>query len=386
MPGPLNGVRVIDLTHVLNGPFATMLLAHMGAEVLKIEHGVGDRFRHSWMPPGSDDDAYEFLAVNANKKCVTLNLKTERGREIFVELVRKSDVVVENFSLGVMDRMKFSYDDLKKINPKIIYASSRGYGDSGPYSNARAFAYTIMAVTGWLHRSWHLSGTEGTQTLTIADEAAGVSVALGICAALYNRQVTGEGQKIEVSMQEAQLGFMVSSLHTHFEKIQTGTRPQKCADGYMAFHFSGTTDEIWKKFTNSMGHPEMGNDPRFLTETDRRDNLNELQSLVSEWLMDIPKKELWRSLRELGIASAPVLSMGEVVEDEHLKARGAFVDIKHPQRGNVKLLSPWIKFGGTPTSITHAGGSIGQHNAEVYGALLGLSKAEVDELAASGVL
>src|SRR6516164_2191518 len=162
MPGALDGVRVVDLTHVLNGPFATMLLAHMGAEVLKIEYGEGDRFRHAWMPLDAGHDGYEFLVVNTNKKGITLNLKHERGREIFLDLVRRSDVVVENFSVGVMDRLGLGYPVLREVNPGIVYASSKGYGEDGPNAQLRANAQTIMGATGWTDVSWSFSGRKGT--------------------------------------------------------------------------------------------------------------------------------------------------------------------------------------------------------------------------------
>src|SRR5581483_2140325 len=160
--GPLLGVRVLDLTHVLNGPFCTMLLAHMGADVLKLEYGGGDRFRHAWMPIDADHDGYEFLAVNANKRGFTLNLKHERGRALFLELVERSDVVVENFSVGVMDLLGLSYEELRAVNPGIVYAASRGFGDSGPHAVRRANAQTIMASTGWTNATWEFSGRPGT--------------------------------------------------------------------------------------------------------------------------------------------------------------------------------------------------------------------------------
>src|SRR5919197_1356531 len=154
MPGPLHGVRVIDLTHVLNGPFSTMLLAHMGAEVVKIEHGPGDRFRHAWMPIDADHDGYEFLWVNSNKKCITLDLKHPRGKELFRELVKRADIVAENFTVGVMDRLGLGYEALREINPRLIYASSKGYGERGPYKHIRANASTIMSITGWTNAAW----------------------------------------------------------------------------------------------------------------------------------------------------------------------------------------------------------------------------------------
>ncbi len=247
MTGPLEGVRVLDLTHVLNGPFATMLLAHMGAEVLKVEYGEGDRYRHSWMAPDAGRDGYEFLAVNANKKCITLNMKHPEGREIFERLLAKSDVLVENFSIGVMDRLGFSYEELKKINPRVIYAVARGFGETGPYANMRAFAPTVMASAGWANAAWELSGRPGTRVLGIGDEAAGVSLALGVCAALFARERTGEGTKIEISMQEALLGFMVSTLHTLFEGNPVGSRYFECADGYVSFHLPDISDELWRE-------------------------------------------------------------------------------------------------------------------------------------------
>src|SRR5579862_1892081 len=223
-PGVLAGIRVLDLSHMLNGPFCTMLLGHMGAEVIKLEHGEGDGFRYVWMPVDADHDAYEFLVVNSNKKGITLNLKSERGRELFLELVRRSDVIVENFSLGVMDRLGLSYDQLSDINPRLVYATSKGYGETGPFAHVRAYAPTIMARSGWLESAWRTSGVRGTKVLGIGDEAAGVSLALGIVAALYAREHTGVGQKIEVSMQEALMGFMVQSFHTHFEGVEVGGR------------------------------------------------------------------------------------------------------------------------------------------------------------------
>ena len=195
-----------------------MLLAHMGADVVKIEHGKGDRFRHAWMAIDADHDGYEFLVVNTNKRGITLNLKHEKGKQLFLDLVKTADVVVENFSIGVMDRLGLSYDRLREVNPRIIYASSKGYGEDGPSAHLRANAATIMAATGWTNAGWDFAGKQGTIPQGIGDEAAGVSLAVGILAALYGREQTGVGQKIEVSMQEALLGFMVSNFHTLFER------------------------------------------------------------------------------------------------------------------------------------------------------------------------
>lgn len=386
MSGPLSGVRVLDLTHVLNGPFATMLLAHMGAEVLKVEFGTGDRYRHSWMPPDAGRDGYEFLAVNANKKCITLNFKHPEGREIFKRLLAKSDVLVENFSIGVMERLGFSYEELKKINPKVIYAAARGFGESGPYANMRAFAPTVMASAGWTNAAWQFSGRPGTRVLGIGDEAAGVSLAVGICAALFAREKTGEGTKIEISMQEAMLGFMVSTLHTHFEGNPVGGRYFECADGYVSFHLPDMSDELWRTLATALGHAEAIADPRFADMKTRRRNFPQVQEKVAEMVRGHTRDALRAIFKEHSLGSFPVLSIAEVVEDEHVKARGTFVEVEHKQAGTLKMLRPWIRFSQSPTAIQHAGPAIGEHNAEVYKDLLGFDEEKLRELKAAGAI
>jgi crotonobetainyl-CoA:carnitine CoA-transferase CaiB-like acyl-CoA transferase len=385
-PGPLAGVRVLDLSHMLNGPFCTMLLGHMGAEVIKLEHGAGDGFRYVWMPVDASHDAYEFLTVNANKKGITLNLKAHRGRELFVDLARRSDVLVENFSLGVMDRLGFSYEELSRINPRLVYATSKGYGETGPFAHVRAYAPTIMARSGWLESAWRTSGARGTKVLGIGDEAAGVSLALGILAALFAREHTGRGQKIEVSMQEALMGFMVQSFHTLFEGVDVGGRYYECADGYIAFYVPNLSDSLWERFTAAIGHEEARDDARFRTPEDRRRNFDALERTVGGWFRDRTRDELWEIFKETGVASTPALTMAELLDDEHLRARHAFVEIEHPQAGRLTMLRPWIHFSEASTGIAHAGPAIGEHNLEVFGELLGLDAEEIGRLATEGVL
>jgi crotonobetainyl-CoA:carnitine CoA-transferase CaiB-like acyl-CoA transferase len=386
MTGALDGVRIIDLTHVLNGPFSTMLLAHMGAEVIKVEYGDGDRFRHAWMPLDADHDGYEFLVVNTNKKGITLNLKAEKGKHLFTELVKRADVVVENFSVGVMERLGFGYAELREINSRIIYANAKGYGNDGPLAHIRANAQTIMAATGWTNVSWEFSGRAGTIPQGIGDEAAGVSMALGIVAALYSREKTGQGQKIEVSMQEALLGFMVSNFHTHFEGQSVGAPAKQCADGYVAFHLPDMPQEQWESFLVAMGHPEAADDQRFASVRARREHYAEWEELVTGWVRATTRARLVEVFRVTGISAAPVQTLAEVVEDSHLHDRGAFVEVDDPHAGSVKMLRPWIRFSDTPSAIASSAPEIGQHNAEVYGELLGISDAELKELQDEGVI
>lgn len=385
--GPLQGIRVLDLSHVLNGPFATMLLAHMGAEVLKVEQqDAPDRFRHAWMPVDADHDGYEFLAVNANKKTITLNLKNPRGREVFIELVKKSDVVVENFSTGVMERLGFGYEELREINPAIIYASSKGYGESGPYASHRSYATVAMAVSGWATTSWNLSGAHGTQVLGIGDEAAGVSLAVGILGALVSRAATGKGQKIEVSMQEALMGFMVQGFHEHFEGQGPAGAYMEAKDGHVAFHVPDMTQEQFTGFANALGHADALSDERLATVESRRANLKFVQQTAAQWLKEFTPKELFELLTPLKIPVGPVYSIDEVLQDRHIKARKAFVEVPHAQAGDVTLLAPWIRFSETPTRIQHAGAGVGEFNAEVYRDLLGYDDDQLAELRKAGAI
>ena len=243
-----------------------------------------------------------------------------------------------------------------------------------------------MATSGWTRSAWNMAGIEGAKVLGIGDEAAGVSMAVGICAALYSRSVTGTGQKIEVSMQEAQMAFLVSSFHTHFEGQDVGARYYECKNGYIITHLPDLSDELFARYARAMGHPEVLDDPRFATPILRRGNYQVLADLMADWMLDLTKEELFDILREQNLAAGPVLSLGEVIENEHIKARGAFTDVEHPEAGSVKLMSPWIRFSDTPTRVTHAGPRIGEHNRDVYGRILGFDAAEIDRLTAEGAL
>ena len=386
MPGALQDLRVIDFTHALNGPFCTMLLGHLGAEIIKIEPPSGDRFRRSWMPRDAKNDAYEFLWINVNKKSVVLNLKSERGVELARQLIARADVLVENFQQGTMERFGLDYDSLKTLNPRLIYACSRGYGESGPYAAYGNTAQSNNSMTGWTHTSWGYSGAPGTKSLGIGDEAAGVSMALGILAALHARGRTGEGQKIVVSMQEAVLGFMISSMHEYFTGIDVGNQPIQVADGFFTLRVPEISDGVWVQLARLVGQGELVADPRFATAAARRQHQAELEEIIKAWARGKTRQELWDGLRDLDYFGAPVLSTREVFEDPHIKARQAFIQRDHPTAGPTTLLAPWIHLSKTPASIRDDAPAIGQHTHEVLGGLLGLSGAELEDLRAQGVI
>lgn len=386
MPGPLQDLRVIDFTHALNGPFCTMLLGHLGAEIIKIEPPSGDRFRRSWMPRGEKKDSYEFLWINVNKKSVVLNLKSERGADLARKLIARADVLVENFQKGTMERFGLDYDSLKDLNPRLIYACSRGYGESGPYSAYGNTAQSNNSMTGWTHTSWGYSGASGTKALGIGDEAAGVSMCVGILAALHARERTGEGQRIVVSMQEAVLGFMISSMHEYFTGINVGNSPIPVADGYFTLRIPEISDAVWSKLAHVMERDDLIEDGRFATAAGRRDNQGELEKIVKAWAGGKSRRELWDGLRDLDYFGAPVLSTREVLEDPHIKARQAFIVRDHPTAGPTTLLAPWIHLSKTPASIRDDAPAIGQHTDEVLGGILDLTGTELSELRRQGVI
>ena len=386
MAGALQDLRVIDFTHALNGPFCTMLLGHLGAEIIKIEPPSGDRFRRSWMPRDAKKDGYEFLWINVNKKSVVLNLKSERGVDLARQLITRADVLVENFQQGTMERFGLDYESLKARNPKLIYACSRGYGESGPYAHYGNTAQSNNSMTGWTHTSWGYSGAPGKRALGIGDEAAGVSMCVGILAALHARERTGEGQKIVVSMQEAVLGFMISSMHEYFTGIDVGNLPVPVADGFFTLRVPEISDQVWSKLAHLMDRDDLVQDSRFVTGAARRQHQTELEDLIKAWARGKTRQELWDGLRDLDYFGAPVLSTREVLEDPHIRARQAFIERNHPTAGLTTLLAPWIHMSKTPASIRDDAPAIGQHTDEVIGGLLGLSAAELRDLREQGVI
>jgi crotonobetainyl-CoA:carnitine CoA-transferase CaiB-like acyl-CoA transferase len=386
MSGALDDIRVIDFTHALNGPFCTMMLGHMGAEIIKIEPPAGDGFRRSWMPPNSKIDGYEFLWINANKKSVVLNLKDPRGADLARRLIAKADVVVENYHTGTMEKFGLGYADLKKVNPRIIYSCSRGFGESGPYKDYGSTAHTNNSMTGWTHTGWGYSKAPGTKAIGIGDEAAGVSMVCGILAALHARQRTGEGQRIVVSMQEALLGFMISEFHEHFIGIEIGNKPVPVADGYFTLRIPDLSDSGWVKLAKLMERDDLIEDARFANAPARRQHRSELYDLICSWIRGKTRQELWNGLRHIDYFGAPVLSMGEVIEDPHIKERNAFIDRNHPTAGPVKLLAPWIHMSETPASIRADSPAIGQHTDDVLEGILGLSAGELSALRAESVI
>jgi len=386
MPGALEDIRVLDFTHALNGPFCTMLLGHMGAEVIKIEPPGGDAFRRIWMPRDAGVDGYEFIWINANKKSVVLNLKSKDGNELARKLIAHSDVLVENFQKGTMEKFGLDYESIKELNPRLIYACSRGFGEWGPYSPYGSTAANNNGMAGWTQTAWDYSGAPGTKALGIGDEAAGVSMAFGILAALHARERTGEGQKLVVSMQEAVLGFMVSRFHEYFTGNRVGFVPAEVSDGYFTLRTPDIDEATLRTLANVMDQPELATDARFATTTARREHREGLDQLVRDWAKGKTRQEVWEALKDVAYFGAPILSLGEVLEDPHVKERQAFIQRDHPTAGPTTLLAPWIHLSKTPASIHDDSPGVGQHTDEVLTGLLGVPPNELEQLRSQGAI
>jgi len=388
--GPLHGIRVLDLTKVLAGPFCTMILADLGAEVIKIEKpGVGDDSRF-FTPFIKDQSAY-FININRGKKSIVINLKNPKGKELFLKLVEKADVVVENFKPGTMEKLGLSYDVLKKVNPRIIYASISGFGQYGPYRDRLAYDLIaqamggIMSITGWPETPPTRVGT------AIADILAGLYCCIAILAALRAREVTGEGQRIDVAMVDSVMAACeaYNEMWLVEKKIPTriGNRYEfvypydsfKAKDGWVVIGVGN--DDMWKRFCNAIGKPELINHENFNTNEKRVKNHREVRKVVEEWTTKRNVSEIVRTLLKHKIPCAPIYSMRDVCEDEHIaKIREMVVEITQPGVGKVKIVGSPIKITPSTCKVQGPAPLLGQHTREVLKEVLGMSNKEIEDL------
>jgi formyl-CoA transferase len=393
---PLSGVVVIDLSHIYNGPYATFLMAMAGAQVIKIEPHGGEHLRIRAALGGA---ALPFAMLNSNKKMVTLNLKSERGRALFFEMVRKADVMVENFAPGVTDRLGIGAAALQQANPRLIYASSSGYGRSGPYRDYPAMDLTVQAMSGVMSITGFPDRPPVKAGPALCDFFAGVHLFGGIMTALYEREKTGKGRTVEVSMQEAVYASLSSNLgmyHGSGNKLppRTGNRHGGLAeapynvyparDGYIAIicnnnrHFHALAD--------AMQRPELKDDERFRDLKSRIENIEAVDQVVGEWTATLSRDELVRLMLHHRVPHSPVRDLEEVINDPNMHARGTLKSMQHPEYGKVVLQHSPIRFDGNPLVPLEPSARLGAHNAAVYGDWLGHSKAEVEALTKDKVI
>ena len=387
---PLAGVVVIDLSHIYNGPYATFLMAMAGATVIKIEPRGGEHLRIRANLGGA---ALPFAMLNSNKKMVTLNLKSERGRSVFMEMIRKADVVVENFAPGVTERLGLGAATLQAANPRLIYASSSGFGRSGPYRDYPAMDLTVQAISGVMSITGFPDRPPVKAGPALCDFFAGVHLYGGIMTALYQREKTGRGRTVEVSMQESVYPSLSSNLgmyHGRGNKVppRTGNRHggmaeapynvYPAADGFVAIICNN--NRHFHALLAAMQREDLKEDPRFHDLKSRIAHMEEVDALVGAWTAGIQRQRLTELLREHRVPHAPVRDLEEVVNDPNMHARGSLQWIEHPEFGRVPLTHSPIRYEGTALLPLEPSGRLGAQNDAVFGDWLGLSAAEIEQL------
>jgi crotonobetainyl-CoA:carnitine CoA-transferase CaiB-like acyl-CoA transferase len=390
--GPLSGIRVLDFTEHMAGPHCTMILADMGAEVIKIERpGKGDSSRG--MGDGSERNPY-FRYINRNKKGITLNYKEPDGKALLIELVKKADVLVENYRPTVMPRAGLGWDDLREVNPRLIYAQLSGFGYDGPYAARGGFDLIAQGMGGIMHVTGEPDGPPTSVGLPICDLGTGMWGAQGILAALFQRERTGKGQLVECSLLETAIGFSswtsAGWLVEHEEPTRQGSRHRQNApyqrfetqDGYMMIGAAG--QEIWQRCAKALGHPEWAEDERFAARSSRIRNRAELESIMQPLLKQKPTAHWVAVLDEAGVPCGPVNNYDQLFNDQQVKHRGMVVYASDEELGDVPHIRTPIRMGDR-IKVRAVAPKLGQHNAEVLG-LVGVSEEELEDLRAKGIV
>lgn len=395
-PGALQGIRILDLTRVLAGPYSAQILADMGADVIKIEQpGRGDDARG--MGPYQNEESIYFITNNRNKKGVTLNLKSPKGKEIFLDLVRNADVVMENYRPGTMEKLGLGYDVLKEINPKIIYGSISGFGHYGRYTKRPGYDIIAQAMSGLMSTTgWPTSGPTRTGT-PLGDVLAGLWQAIGILGAIQARNNTGLGQKVDIALVDSAVATMgnINMLYLSEGRIpgRIGNRYESaypydsftCTDGSCVIGVAN--NKLWHLFCDIMEQPELAEDEKFCNVPDRVENHEELHRIVSEWAAVHTMTEVVDSCLNAGVPAAPIYNTAQVKADPHIAGdREMFVEQDHPKAGKVVVTGSPLKMSGTPVDLTAPAPTLGQHNDEVYGEVLGLNAQQVASLKSEGII
>lgn len=397
-PGALSGLRIIDMTHNQAGPACAQILAFLGADVIKLEEPKGGDVARTNMRDRPDSDSLFFLILNANKRSVTLNLKTEEGKDLFRRLIAESDVLLENFGPGALDRLGLGYDALAKVNPRLIYATIKGFGTYGPYSGYKSFEPIAQAMGGAMAVTGFPENPPTYVFPAIGDSGTGMHMAIGILAALQQRHQTGKGQHVEVSMQDAVVNLIRVSLRDHqrygHPPPRTGNQlgrtvpgnTFRCAPGGPNdYVYIFAQPQMWKPLIGAMGKPELGDDPRFATADARWENRAALEAIVNDWTGGLTKHEVMAILGEAGVPCGACQDTGEVLSDPHLRAREMIVDIDYPTRGTYQTVGCPIKLSDSPVAVTRPP-RLGEHTAEVLGALCDVDEAAMRALRAKGVV
>ena len=394
----LEGIRVLDLTRALAGPFCTLMLGDYGADVIKIEiPGSGDDTR-TWGPPFIGEESAYFLSINRNKRSLTLNFKNDKAKQIFLELAKDADVIVENFTPGVMDRFGLGYDVGKEVNPGIVFCSISGFGQTGPYRSRPAYDQIMQGISGLMSITGEPDGEPQKVGIAVADIGAGMWAAFAVMAAIYNRshKGDGQGQYIDISMMDAQVAWLTYQAANFFAN---GTPPKRLGAAhpnlvpYQAFmcqdnkylNLAVGSERIWERFCEGMGMPELRENPDYRTNVERAQNRAKIVPYLQEIFIKRPVGHWVEKLQSVSVPCGPINDLEDVFSDPQLLSREMFVEMTHPTLGNIKQTGLPLKFSRTPGGLDRPPPLLGEHNYEVLKEI-GFSTTEIEEMKAQDVI
>lgn len=389
MAKALEGIKVLDLSRALAGPYCTMMLADMGAEVIKLEMpGRGDDSR-SWGPPFVEGESAYFMSINRNKKSITLNMKSDKSTGIIHKLIKQSDVLVENFRPGAMERLGLGYEQVKAMNPRIIYCSISGFGQDGPYRMLPGFDQVLQGMGGLMSITGELGGPPIKVGVAIADISGGMFASNGILIALYNREKTGKGQMVDVSLLDSQIAWLTYRAGAYFA---SGEVPQPMGSGhpvivpYQAFkskdvfvNIAVGNDQLWERFCKAVGLENVMNDPKFATNAKRVENREEIVKIISDLIVTKDGEEWLKILTDAGVPCGPIYTVDKIFADPQVLHREMVKELDHPKAGKIKVTGIPIKLSDTPGEVETAPPVLGQHTQEVL-TELGYSDKDLEKL------
>jgi formyl-CoA transferase len=391
---PLDGVRVLELANYMAGPYSGMLLADLGAEVIKIENPHGGDFSRL-TGPFIEGESAGFMALNRNKKSVTLNLKHERGRAVFLDLVKTADVVIENFRPGTMADLRINYAVLSRINPRLIYSSAAAFGQTGPYSQRAGLDLIVQGMSGLMSITGESGRPPVKVGVPIADLTTALFGAVAILAALRARDQTGEGQQIDLSLLESAIALEVWETSGYFangvvpeplgsaHRVSAPYQAMRTADGYITV--GATSPRNWTALCQALGLEQLEHDARFAKVAVRRQRYQELAAIIEDVTRTQPSEHWYRLLEEAGVPCGVLNRIDQVVEDAQVKERDFVVDLPHTKVGRVRATGSPLRFSRTPVRLDHAGPVLGEHTFDVLSEQ-GLSEREIAELEDAGVV